>query len=60
VLISFPSVIFQHFSTGLVDQMTAMVPHQSYMTQHPSYFTLINYCPIAFSFALMFTIGWFA
>jgi len=36
--------------------MTAMVPHQSYMTQHPSLFTLINHCVIAFSFALMFTI----
>jgi len=36
--------------------MTAMVPHQSYMTQHPSLFTLISYCAIAFSFALMFTI----
>jgi len=24
------------------------------------WFTLINYCVIAFSFALMFTIGWFA
>jgi len=36
--------------------MTAVVPHQSYMTQHPSLFTLINHCVIAFSFALMFTI----
>jgi len=36
--------------------MTAVVPQQSYMTQHPSLFTLINYCVIAFSFALMFTI----
>jgi len=36
--------------------MTAVVPHQSYMTQHPSFFTLINHCVIAFSFALMFTI----
>jgi len=26
------------------------------MTQHPSLFTLINHCVIAFSFALMFTI----
>jgi len=33
-----------------------MVPHQSYMTQHTSSFTLINHCVIAFSFALMFTI----
>jgi len=24
-------------------QMTAMVPHQSYMTQYPYLFTLINY-----------------
>jgi len=36
--------------------MTAVVPHQSYMTQHSSLFTLINLCVIAFSFALMFTI----
>jgi len=36
--------------------MTAVVPHQSYMTKHPSLFTLINHCVIAFSFALMFTI----
>jgi len=36
--------------------MTAVVPHQSYMTQHPSLFALINYGVIAFSFALMFTI----
>jgi len=36
--------------------MTAVVPHQSYRTQHPSLFTLINHCVIAFSFALMFTI----
>ena len=28
----------------------------AYMTQHPSLFTLINHCVIAFSFALMFTI----
>jgi len=36
--------------------MTAVVPHQSYVTQHPSLITLINHCAIAFSFALMFTI----
>jgi len=36
--------------------MTTVVPHQSYMTQHPSLFTLINHCVIAFSFVLMFTI----
>jgi len=40
--------------------MTAVVPHQSYMTQHPSLFALTNYCVIAFSFAPMFTIDWFA
>jgi len=39
--------------------MTAMVPHQSYMTQHLSSFTLIRYYAIVFSFALMFTNGWF-
>jgi len=33
-----------------------MVPHQSYMTQHRTLFTLINYCVIAFSFSLMFAI----
>jgi len=36
--------------------MTAVVPHQSYMTQHLTLLTLINYCVIAFSLALMFTI----
>ena len=36
--------------------MTVMVLHQSYMTQHPSLFTLINHCVTAFSYALMFTI----
>ena len=39
--------------TGLVDWMTAVVPHQSYMTQHPSLFALINHCVTVFSFALM-------
>jgi len=29
------------------------------MTQRPSLFTLINYCAIVFSFALMFANGWF-
>jgi len=28
------------------------------MTQRPSLFTLINYCAIVFSFALMFASGW--
>jgi len=32
------------------------VANHCYMTQHPSLFTLINHCVIAFSFALMFTI----
>jgi len=36
--------------------MTAVVPHQSYMAQHPSLFTLINHCVVAFSFSLIFTI----
>jgi len=36
--------------------MTALVPHQSYMTQHPPLFILINHCVVAFSFDLMFTI----
>jgi len=31
----------------------------AYMTQCPSLFTLISYCAIAFSFALMFANGWF-
>ena len=31
---------------------------QSYMTQRPCLFTLINYCAIVFSFALMFANGW--
>jgi len=39
--------------------MTATVLRQSYMTQRPSLFTLINYCAIVFSFALMFANGWF-
>jgi len=39
--------------------MTATVFRQSYMTQHPSLFTLVSYCAIVFSFALMFADGWF-
>ena len=39
--------------------MTATVFRQSYVTQRPSLFTLISYCAIVFSFALMFTNGWF-
>ena len=39
--------------------MTATVFRHSYMTQRPSLFTLINYCAIVFSFALMFANGWF-
>jgi len=35
--------------------MTTVVPQHSYMTQHHSLFTLINYCAIAFLFTLMFT-----
>jgi len=39
--------------------MTATVFRQSYMTQRPSLFTLINYCAIVFSFTLVFANGWF-
>jgi len=39
--------------------MTATVFRQSYMTQRPSLFTLINYCAIVIPLALMFTNGWF-
>jgi len=39
--------------------MTATVFRQSYMAQRPSLFTLISYCAIVFSFALMFANGWF-
>jgi len=46
-------------SSGLVDQMTAMVFRQSYMIQRPSLLTLISYYAIVFSFALMFANGWF-
>jgi len=37
--------------------MTATVFRQSYMTQCPSLFTLINYCAIVVSFALMLANG---
>ena len=40
-------------------QMTATVFRQSDVTQRPSLFTLISYCAIVFSFALMFANGWF-
>ena len=40
--------------------MTAAVFRQSYMTQRPSLLTLISYCAIVFSFALIFANGWFA
>ena len=39
--------------------MTATVFRQSYMTQRPSLFTLINYCAIVIPLALMFANGWF-
>jgi len=39
--------------------MTATVFLQSYMTQRPSSFTLISYCAIVFSFALIFANSWF-
>jgi len=39
--------------------MSATVIRQSYVTQHPSLFTLINYCAIVIPFALMFANGWF-
>jgi len=39
--------------------MTATVFRRSYMTQRSYLFTLINYCAIVFSFALMFANGWF-
>jgi len=38
--------------------MTATVFRQSYMTRRPSLFTLISYCAIVFSFALIFANGW--
>jgi len=39
--------------------MTAMVFHQSYMTQYHSLFTLISYYDIVLSFVQMSTDGWF-
>jgi len=39
--------------------MTATVFRECYMTQRLSSFTLISYCAIVFSFALMFANGWF-
>jgi len=39
--------------------MTATGFRQSYTTQRPSLFRLISYCAIVFSFALIFTNGWF-
>jgi len=39
--------------------MTATVFRQSYMTQRPSLFTLLNYCAIVFLLALMLADGWF-
>jgi len=43
----------------VLTSMTATVFRQSYITQHPSLFTLISYCVIVFSFALIFANGWF-
>jgi len=43
----------------LVDQMTAAAFRQSCMTRRPSLFTLISYCAIVFSFALIFVNSWF-
>jgi len=39
--------------------MAATVFRQSYMTQRPSLLTLISYCAIVISFALIFANGWF-
>ena len=39
--------------------MTATVFRQSFMTQHPSLFTLINYCAIVIPLAIMFANAWF-
>jgi len=44
----------------LVDQITATVFRQSYMTQRPSLLTPISCYAIVFSFALIFANGWFA
>jgi len=43
----------------MVDQMTATVFRQSYMTQRPDLFTPISYYAIVFSFALIFADGLF-
>ena len=56
---SFSEKELPRFFLGLVDQMTAMIFRQFYMTQRPSLFTLISYCAIVFSYALMFGNGWF-
>ena len=53
------STLVKKWQAGLVDQMTATVFRQSYMTQRHSLFTPINYCAFVFSFALMFANGWF-
>jgi len=50
---------FQKEIIRLVDKVTAMVLHQSYMSQCHSLLTLISYYTIVFSFAPMFTDGWF-
>jgi len=34
-------------------------PSPTYVTQRPSWFTLISYCALVFSFALMFAHSWF-
>jgi len=39
--------------------MIATVFRQSYVTRRPSLFTLISYCAIVFSFALIFANVWF-
>ena len=43
---------------GLVEQMSAMVFHQSYVKQLQSWFTLINYLAIVFSLILISTNNW--
>jgi len=37
------STLFKKLLTGLFDEMTAIILHQSYVTQRPSLFTLISY-----------------
>jgi len=51
------STLVKKWLTGLVDQMTATVFRQTYMTQRPSLFTPISYA-VVFSFALIFANGW--